>query len=412
MIGLGPIDSAHSVTRPMVLVVEPVGGHGGMEFWDHFLCESLVAAGWRPLLLTSQGMQDAALNYEVMEVYRGVFGPGSKLGRGLCYVEASIKGFWSGRQRGARVIHFHFFHVGALQYFSVVLGRFLGFRVVVSAHDVGSFRAGESQWILRELYRHCAAVITYSDQARETLEDVLSVPPEKIFGVPLGNYDGFLPPLPAKEAAQASLGYVKDDFVVLFFGQFKRVKRLDLLLQAAALARARGAGRLRVLAAGSRADSDLGELNRLIDDGDLRDIVQLHAEYISNEDLPRYFAAADIVALPYDNIYQSGVVLLAMTNRVPVLTSDIRGMREVVRDGETGLTFRAGDVDDLAEKLCALVDGRWDLDRLASEAREYVVSEHGWARCGLVTADVYRAALGQNGARATVLESAINRGDT
>lgn len=393
MIRRDPIDDAHSVTRPMVLVVEPVGGHGGMDFFDHSLCQSLVAAGWRPLLLTSQAMHVSDRNYDVMESYQGVFGADPKLRRGLRFVDASIKGFWHGRKLGARVIHFHFFNVGALQYFSVVLGRLLGMRVVVSAHDVGSLRAGESQWVLRQLYKLGAAVIAYSNRARETLEQVFFVPPERIFNVPHGNYEGFLPPLPAKDTAQASFGYEDGDFVVLFFGQLKRVKRLDLLLQATALARARGAERLRLLVAGSPADSDLTELNRLIAEGDLRDIVQLHAEYISNEELPRYFAAADIAVLPYDNIYQSGVVLLAMTNGVPVLTSDIRGMREVVEDGRTGLTFRAGDADDLADKLVALTEGQWDLAKLASEARNFVAMKHSWTYCGLATANVYWTAL-------------------
>jgi len=380
-------------SKPIVLVVEPVGGHGGMEFLNHALCMSLAEAGWRPVLMTSQAMAAPDRSYEVSEIFAGVFGPEPKLRRGLRFLRASILGFWRGREAGARVIHFHFFDVGVLQFVSVLWAKLLGLRVVVSAHDVGSLRAGESQGMLKRLYKAAGPVIAYSRGAREKLETVLGVPSARIFDIPLGNYEGFLPPLPPRDEAKASFGYGRGDFVVLFFGQLKRVKRLDLLLQATALAKAGGAERLRLLIAGSLADSDPNALDELIAAGSLGDVVQLHARFISNEELPTYLAAADIAALPYDIIYQSGVVLLAMSNNVPVLTSDIPGMREVVEHGRTGLTFKAGDADDLAATLVALTAQRWDLAALASEARRVVTTKHGWSNCGRATAEVYSAAL-------------------
>lgn len=378
--------------RPKVIVVEPVGGHGGMDFWDHSLCSALAAAHWQPLLLTSQAMPDPAKTYVAWEIFRGVFGPEPKWRRGLRHVGATIKGLWRGRRLGACVAHFHFFHVGALQYASVLMARVIGLRAVVSAHDVGSFRIGESRGLLERLYAVSSAIIVYSYRARDTLIDTFGVPTEKIFVVPHGNYDRFLPELPSKASAKAAFGYGVEDFVILFFGQLKRVKRLDLLLQAVAIARARGGMRIRVLVAGSAADSDLAALKRLIVEEGISDVVQLHARYVPNEELPSYLASADIAALPYDNIYQSGVVLLAMTNGVPVLTSDIPGMLEVVEHGRTGLTFRAGDAENLASTLLAAADGQWDLSALSAEASRYVATRHAWINCGLATIDAYQVA--------------------
>lgn len=388
-----PVDASAVPDKPTVLIVEPVGGHGGMDFWDHSLCESLVDVGWRPLLLTSSAIRGKPRRYEVREVYQGVFGPDSKIRRGMRYVRASLKGLRRGRELGARVAHFHLFHADPLQYLNVVLARALGMRVVLSAHDVGSFRKGESKRLLLRLYERCAAVIAHSERARSVLQADANVPAEKIFIVPHGNYEGFLPALPAKVEAKASFGFGDDEFVLLFFGQIKRIKRLDLLLQATGLAVGSGAKRLRLLVAGSISDSDPAELARLVAEGGLERTVRLDMGYVGNDELPRYFAAADIAVLPYDNIYQSGVVLLAMTNGVPVLTSDIPGMREVVEHGRTGLTFRAGDPDDLAAKLVALERGEWDLAGLSAEARLFVATQHSWRSCASATADAYRAAL-------------------
>lgn len=389
------METSRSEPRPGqsigVVVVEPVGGHGGMDFWDHSLCTALAEANCQPLLLTSQAMKDRDRKYGAWELYDGVFGPDPKWRRGLRHVGATVKGLWKARRFGARIAHFHFFHVGALQYFSVLVARMRGLRVVVSAHDVGSFRAGESQWILERLYKASDSLIVYSARGQEMLTMKFGVPAEKVFVVPHGNYAGFLPPLPAQSTAKAAFGYTSDDFVVLFFGQLKRVKRLDLLLKAAAIARSRGGDQIRLLVAGSAADSDMAAIKQMISDEGLSGTVQLHARYIPNEDLPRYLASADLAVLPYDNIYQSGVVLLAMTNGVPVLTSDIPGMLEVVDHGRTGLTFRAGDANDLANTLLAAARGEWNFAELSAEASRYVATRHSWTNCALATIKAYRA---------------------
>lgn len=373
--------------------MEPVGAHGGMDFYDHALCAALAAAGAKTLLFTSSPYPGSGPGHETREVYRGVFGSDPKWRRALRFTAASLQAFATCKRRGVQLVHFHFFHVGPLEYANVLLARLLGLSVVVTAHDVGSFRAGENVSILRRLYRHCAAVIAHSRTARATLENKLGVDASRIHVVPHGNYVGLLAALPDKQAARASLGLHADDLVLLFFGQCKKVKRLDLLIHAVSQARARGAGRLKLLVAGAMADADGPALAALMQQLLGPGVAQHHARYIPNEELPRFFAAADIAVLPYDHIYQSGVVLLATSHRVPVLTSDIDGMVEVVTHGSTGLTFRAGDAGDLADRLLELARGDWPLQTLAEAAYAQVSARHAWQRCGEDTVAVYRAAL-------------------
>lgn len=375
-----------------VLIVEPVGGQGGMDHYDHSLCESLYDTGMRPLLLTARPKPRSARSYEAVDAYDGVFGRDPKWRRALHFLWASVKGFVRARLMGVRLAHFHFFHIGLLEVLNVLLARILGMRAVATAHDVGSFKQGENPWLLRRIYHLCAAVIAHGATAREGLETKLGVRADRIFTIPLGNYDGLLPVLPLKQDARQSFGYDDSEFVVLFFGQLKKVKRFDLLVRAIGLARQRGVNQIRLLVAGTTADADLAELTSLIAECGVDPIIQRHSRYIQNDELPRFFAAADVAVLPYDNIYQSGVVLLAMTYGVPVLTSDIAGMCEVVTHERNGLTFRAGDVDHLTATLIDLARGRWDLPELALQARHHVMTHHSWAKCGVATAEVYRFA--------------------
>lgn len=68
----------------------------------------------------------------------------------------------------------------------------------------------------------------------------------------------------------------------------------------------------------------------------------------------------------------------AMAMRKTVLVSNLAALREMVIDGDTGLYFRPGDIDDLAEKLNYLISdesARWGL---ASRGREWVVKNRDW----------------------------------
>ena len=70
--------------------------------------------------------------------------------------------------------------------------------------------------------------------------------------------------------------------------------------------------------------------------------------------------------------------LEAMAMGRAVMVSDVPAMRELVRDGETGLVFRAGDEQDLADKCVALLGDEGRRRALGSAAREYVVARRRW----------------------------------
>jgi glycosyltransferase involved in cell wall biosynthesis len=120
---------------------------------------------------------------------------------------------------------------------------------------------------------------------------------------------------------------------------------------------------------------------------------RLHIGYVPDDVASAYFAAADIVVLPYRHIYQSGVLLMAMSYARPVVVSDLPGMTEIVTDGENGYVFNSGSKDDLARALThALIDegGR---SRIAAAALQYIREKHDWNHIGRTTAALYRQVL-------------------
>jgi glycosyltransferase involved in cell wall biosynthesis len=67
-----------------------------------------------------------------------------------------------------------------------------------------------------------------------------------------------------------------------------------------------------------------------------------------------------------------------MAMAIPVIASDIPPMRELVEDGQTGLLFRAGDVEDLAAKCVQLLKDPVLQRRLGTNARAWVLRKRRW----------------------------------
>ena len=74
------------------------------------------------------------------------------------------------------------------------------------------------------------------------------------------------------------------------------------------------------------------------------------------DDLPRYYASADIFCSPATGGESFGIVLLeAMAAGKPVVASDIEGYQGVMQDGRQGLLFRNENVESLAAQLESLI---------------------------------------------------------
>lgn len=92
--------------------------------------------------------------------------------------------------------------------------------------------------------------------------------------------------------------------------------------------------------------------------------------------------------------------LEAMAFGRPVLASDVGGHREIIRDGENGWLFRAGDWDHLEHRLRTFFTdaaARTDLcGRVAAAGREEVVARHTWSARAKQYVDIYESLLSDN----------------
>ncbi|MCC7355563.1 MAG: glycosyltransferase family 4 protein [Anaerolineae bacterium] len=126
----------------------------------------------------------------------------------------------------------------------------------------------------------------------------------------------------------------------------------------------------------------------------------LFCGYISNEDRNRLYRVAHCAVFP--SLYEPfGMVALeAMAARCPVVVSDVGGLREVVRHGETGITTYVGNPDSLAWGILhTLQHPEWTAQRVQNAAR-VVTEEYNWDRIAQQTVAVYQRILSERAAAA------------
>jgi glycosyltransferase involved in cell wall biosynthesis len=94
--------------------------------------------------------------------------------------------------------------------------------------------------------------------------------------------------------------------------------------------------------------------------------------WIDHRHMPRYINLADTVLMPSEAETQALVYLETQACARLLLASDIPAAREVITDGESGLLFRKGDIDDLAAKTLHAMKDPLLHSRIGQAARTYV----------------------------------------
>ena len=377
-----------------VAVVEPVGGHGGMNFYDFSLCRSIVQAGAGATLYTcDKTVVHGDEGFPVLRPYRNIFGHGHAALRGLRFLWGSLRALFGARLSGHQLAHFHFFHVGPLELFNVALARLIGLRVVITAHDVEAFSESVAvplfvPWVYRAAHR----LIAHSQVAKRELNQVLGISTDKIDVVLHGNYLASVPSGISRAMARAHFGLADDQRVLVFFGQIKDVKGLEVLLEGFTLAREHDPS-LHLVIGGRVWKTDFSKYQRIIDRHGLAPHCTLHIRYIPDAEVPYFYRCADLIVLPYLRIYQSGVALLAMSYGAPVLVSDIEGLLEAVDDGRTGFAFKQRDPHHLAQRLRDIFADPGHAAQVAKAGLAQVTLHNDWSHLGEQSLACYQSAM-------------------
>ena len=218
--------------------------------------------------------------------------------------------------------------------------------------------------------------IAQSDQVRQDLFALLpDTDPAKVITTPHPVYDFGKPGRPRKtsDEARVALGLPADARLVLFFGFIKPYKGVVHLIDAAADLKSRFGEGIRVLIVGDIYGEKQPYLDRIAASG-AQDIIHLVDGFVPDEIVEDYFLAADLAVLPYVSATQSGIVQIAYNYDLPVVTTNVGGLPEVVLDGRTGFIVPPEDPSALAAAVVRFFDENRAADfagRIAAEKEKY-----------------------------------------
>jgi glycosyltransferase involved in cell wall biosynthesis len=237
--------------------------------------------------------------------------------------------------------------------------------VIVAHEHTWSFEGGAQRRLIDRhvIARRCDRVVAVSREDRRRLVEVEGLRPERVIYIPNGIP---APPPPTGAVQRDGLGLQEDDLVVGAVGVLRPQKAVDVLVKAAAILRAEFP-RLRVLVVG--AGPEYGALEKLIGELDLSSTVSLLG---FRTDVPELLPIFDVAASSSDFEGSPLAVLEYMEAGLPVVSTRVGGVPDLVEDGVTGVLVDRGDPAALARGIGELLrdpQRRAQMGRLARDRR-------------------------------------------
>ncbi len=226
----------------------------------------------------------------------------------------------------------------------------------VVAHERYPFAGALTRWALAE----ADGFVAMSDQVkRDLFATVPGVDPSAVIDCPHPVYDLGVPGRQRKTRAEAreSLGLPAEARIALFFGFIKPYKGVTHLI--GALPRLRehyGDDGVRVVVVGDVYGDDTPYIAAR-EAADCESILDWRQGYCPDQDVEDHVIAADVLVLPYVSATQSGIVQVAYAYDRPVISTDVGGLPEVVRDGRTGFLVPPEDPSAIADAVIRFFDG-------------------------------------------------------
>jgi PEP-CTERM/exosortase A-associated glycosyltransferase len=382
--------------------------HSGYTFRTRAILEHQRALGWQTEHVT--GSKHAAASDAVEEVDGFRFfrtAPGGGLASRLpvlnqVAVIRDLKRRLAAvvRETAPDVIHAHSPALNGVA--AVGVGRATGLPVVYevrafwedAAVDLGTSRPGGPRYRLTRametwVLRRAAAVTTICEGLRNDIV-ARGIPADRVTVIPNAvDVSRFRLGAARDPALEAELG-LEGKRVLGFIGSFYSYEGLALLVGAMpAMLREVPAIRLLLVGGGNEAE----RLRRQADELGIADAVVFTGR-VPHDQVARYYTLCDAMVYPRLSIRLTELVtplkpLEAMAQGKLVVASDVGGHRELIRPGETGVLFTAGDAASLAAAVLELFahEERWPALRAAG--RRFVEQERSWTASVTRYAPVY-----------------------
>lgn len=224
--------------------------------------------------------------------------------------------------------------------------RRLGIRVIVEFHEVQDTGEARHRWAaryvrscIRPLLHRTDGVVVHSRFDRAALDEAYGlgdVPSEVALHGPFDHHRSVAAPAPS----------VSGTCRLLFFGTIRPYKGLEDLISAFADL----GPNYHLTVVGETWEGWTGP-GEMIACSPVRDRIDFVNRYVSDTEVNEYFAAADVVVLPYRRSSASGPLHIAMSHGLPVVVTAVGGLVEAAEHYSGTVFVPAGDAGELREGI-------------------------------------------------------------
>lgn len=275
--------------------------------------------------------------------------------------------------------------------------RILRKRIVLTAHNVNAGRRDSDDTRLNRLtlriqYRLADHVFVHTEKMKRELIEEFSVHGSRVTVIPFGINNSVPNTRLTTGDARQRLGIRDGERIILFFGRITPYKGLEFLIDAfQQIVTRHGDYRLIIAGRPDNCDEYWRAMREAIREEMQRGRALVRADFVPDDETEVYFKAADVLVLPYRDIYQSGVLFLGHSFGLPVLAADVGSLKDEIVEGKTGFVFRPEDPVDLAKAIERYFasDLYAGLDSRRQEIRDYATKRHSWDVVGRATMNVY-----------------------
>lgn len=258
-------------------------------------------------------------------------------------------------------------------------------RFILTVHNVYPHNMSqEAKGKYRKRFDHTVqaidALVVHTSITKDDLIRAFNVTGKDVFVVPHGVF------IPKGTSPTPWQGVPKGKWNLIMYGNQSYYKGTDILVNAMRLLPKDIKSRINLTICGNTPAPYYEQLKDIETGVEIRWI----PTFVEDEVLYPMIATSDIILLPYREISQSGVLLLALHFRRAVIASDLPSFKETLCGFTEDMFCRAGDEASLAEVISNYMSGRVDIDKQL-ELIDRLNVKYSWAESARLTLDLYQS---------------------
>lgn len=345
----------------VISMIDPVGVKAGMDHYDLLLLSGLQHENFSVDLYSN-----FTANQHPVKVKQVFFNTGvSKIKAITSNFFGFIKALRQSKKNKCDWIIVHVFRAGLFDLVTFSIARVMGLRLCAIVHDIESLDTFTLPFIRKMVIGKLPELrIVHNEFSKRELINSLDHDIEKTTQViphvhfrhlflPYQEVPGILNQLkgsahlPSQIHPDLAACLEHKIPLLLFFGQIKKAKGLEILFEALSQTKSN----FKVIIAGKVRDDNWERYEDIITVLNLKDRVLPVVRHITDEERDYLFAISTAIVLPYTRIYQSGVLLMAMSFPKLVIASDLPPNAEIISHKKNGLLFPSGNSAALAQEI-------------------------------------------------------------